>query len=60
MPPVTDFPTKVPMVDCPKCGRRMKSGKPDPIFFAKGLADVHYKCESCGTTATRTVKIEGA
>jgi hypothetical protein len=36
----------------------MKPGKPKPILFAKGLADIPYICERCGTKAVRTVKDE--
>jgi hypothetical protein len=36
----------------------MKPGTPKPLLFAKGLADIPYTCERCGTQAVRTVKAE--
>jgi len=49
---------KVPRVICPGCQRPMKPGTPKPLLFAKGLADIPYTCERCGTQAVRTVKAE--
>jgi RNase P subunit RPR2 len=46
----------LPVVICPGCHKPMTSGKPAPILFAKGLADITYVCEKCGTTTKRTVK----
>jgi hypothetical protein len=36
----------------------MKPGVPKSILFAKGLMDIPYTCETCGTKAVRTVKQE--
>jgi C4-type Zn-finger protein len=47
---------KLPVVVCPGCQKAMKAGQPKPILFAKGLADITYVCEKCGTTTKRTVK----
>ena len=47
---------KAPVVVCPGCHKPMKSGKPEPILFAKGLADITYICERCGTRTKRTIK----
>jgi hypothetical protein len=55
---VFHFWKKLPVVTCDGCDRHMKPGKPEPILFAKGLADVRYACESCGTTAVRTIKAD--
>jgi hypothetical protein len=45
----------LPIVTCPGCNKPMVPGKPEPSS-ASGLADIVYRCESCGTTTTRTVK----
>jgi hypothetical protein len=34
----------------------MRPGKAEPILFAKGLSDITYVCEHCGTRTKRTVK----
>jgi RNase P subunit RPR2 len=47
---------KAPVVICPGCHKPMKPGRPEPILFAKGLADITYVCEKCGTETKRTVK----
>jgi hypothetical protein len=47
---------KPPVVICPGCHKPMTAGKPEPILFAKGLADITYICEKCGTKTKRTVK----
>jgi thymidine kinase len=36
----------------------MRPGTSKPLLFAKGLADITYICERCGTKAVRTVKDE--
>jgi RNase P subunit RPR2 len=51
-------PSKPPTVICPGCKRPMKPGIQKPLLFAKGLADITYTCERCGTKAVRTVKAE--
>jgi RNase P subunit RPR2 len=55
---LTAFQKNVPVVICPGCHKPMASGKPEPILFAKGLADIAYVCEKCGTATKRTVKEE--
>jgi RNase P subunit RPR2 len=47
---------KLPIVICPGCQKPMTAGTPKPILFAKGLADITYVCEGCGTKTKRTVK----
>jgi RNase P subunit RPR2 len=47
---------KLPVVICPGCHKPMTAGRPEPILLAKGLADITYVCEKCGTTTKRTVK----
>jgi C4-type Zn-finger protein len=47
---------KAPVVMCPGCHKSMKPGKVEPILFAKGLLDITYVCEKCGTRTKRTVK----
>ena len=47
---------KLPVVTCPGCKKAMRAGPPKPILFAKGLADITYVCEKCGTKTRRTVK----
>ena len=47
---------KAPVVICPGCHKPMHPGKAEPILFAKGLSDITYVCEHCGTRTKRTVK----
>jgi RNase P subunit RPR2 len=47
---------KTPVVICPGCHKPMRPGKAEPILFAKGLSDITYVCERCGTRTKRTVK----
>jgi len=47
---------KLPIVICPGCKKPMTASTPKPILFAKGLADITYVCEKCGTKTRRTVK----
>jgi C4-type Zn-finger protein len=47
---------KLPIVVCPGCKKPMMASAPKPILFAKGLADITYVCEKCGTKTKRTVK----
>jgi RNase P subunit RPR2 len=47
---------KAPVVMCPGCNKPMRPGKAEPILFAKGLLDITYVCERCGTRTKRTVK----
>jgi RNase P subunit RPR2 len=51
-------PSKPPTVICPGCKRPMQPGTAKPLLFAKGLADITYTCDRCGTKAVRTVKAE--
>jgi RNase P subunit RPR2 len=55
---VFEFLKKLPVVTCSGCNRRMKPGKPEPILFTKGLADVRFTCDRCGIAAVRTIKID--
>ena len=47
---------KAPIVTCPGCHKPMRPGKAEPILFAKGLSDITYVCEKCGTRTKRTVR----
>jgi RNase P subunit RPR2 len=47
---------KAPVVICPGCHKPMRAGTAEPILFAKGLSDITYVCEHCGTRTKRTVK----
>jgi RNase P subunit RPR2 len=41
---------------CPGCRKTMVFTDKENILFADGLADVTYRCETCGTETKRTIK----
>jgi RNase P subunit RPR2 len=47
---------KAPVVMCPGCNKPMRPGKGETIHLAKGLLDITYVCERCGTRTKRTIK----
>ena len=49
---------RYPTVTCPGCKRPMTPSPPLPVSVDTDLYDVTYTCEDCGTTTTRSIKIE--
>ncbi len=41
---------------CPGCQKTMVFKDKKSILFTDGLADVTYRCETCGTETKRTIK----
>ena len=48
--------TRLPKVSCPNCKTFMMPAEIKPVLFTKGLQEVTYACEPCGTTIVQTIK----